>query len=284
MNYDFKPFYNAIQSSYDNFIALLPAIFLAVVVFSLGLLLIKQINKYARKIIQLKSNDPLIADFILNLISFVLTVSLLIICLGFLGFSGLTNKILAGAGLTTFVIGFALKDIGENFLAGILMAFQRPFRIGDLIEIIGIKGNVIEMSLRSTTIKTPDGRDVFIPNGAILKNPLENFTIDDLMREELTITVGFDENVDQVFMILEHILKETELVLNLPMYNYFIDRIEKDLVYFTILYWYRTDNIKVPGSNLKSRLYLAIYSALKNKEFNLPNEILSINNITTKDS
>jgi small-conductance mechanosensitive channel len=51
---------------------------------------------------------------------------LLVICLGIIGFDDVTNKILAGAGLTTFIIGFALKDIGENFLAGILMAFQRP--------------------------------------------------------------------------------------------------------------------------------------------------------------
>jgi small-conductance mechanosensitive channel len=251
---------------------------LAIVVFSLGLLFIKQINIYSKKLILTKSNDPLIADFILSLISFVLTIFLLIICLGFLGFSGLTNKILAGAGLTTFVIGFALKDIGENFLAGILMAFQRPFRIGDLIEIIGIKGNVIEMSLRSTTIKTPDGRDVFIPNGAILKNPLENFTIDDLMREELVITVGFDENIEKVFLVFDKILSETELVLNEPKYNYFIKQIENDLVHFSILYWYRTDNVKVPGNNLKSSLFLIIYTALKAKNFNMPNNVLTIKN------
>jgi small-conductance mechanosensitive channel len=278
MNFDLEPFYSAIQSSWDNFVALLPAIFLAIVVFSLGLLFIKQINIYSKKLILTKSNDPLIADFILSLISFVLTIFLLIICLGFLGFSGLTNKILAGAGLTTFVIGFALKDIGENFLAGILMAFQRPFRIGDLIEIIGIKGNVIEMSLRSTTIKTPDGRDVFIPNGAILKNPLENFTIDDLMREELIITVGFDENIEKVFLVFDKILSETELVLNEPKYNYFIKQIENDLVHFSILYWYRTDNVKVPGNNLKSSLFLIIYTALKAKNFNMPNNVLTIKN------
>jgi small-conductance mechanosensitive channel len=278
MNFDLEPFYSAIQSSWDNFVALLPAIFLAIVVFSLGLLFIKQINIYSKKLILTKSNDPLIADFILSLISFVLTIFLLIICLGFLGFSGLTNKILAGAGLTTFVIGFALKDIGENFLAGILMAFQRPFRIGDLIEIIGIKGNVIEMTLRSTTIKTPDGRDVFIPNGAILKNPLENFTIDDLMREELVITVGFDENIEKVFLVFDKILSETELVLNEPKYNYFIKQIENDLVHFSILYWYRTDNVKVPGNNLKSSLFLIIYTALKAKNFNMPNNVLTIKN------
>jgi small-conductance mechanosensitive channel len=69
---------------------------------------------------------------------------LLVICLGIIGFDDVTNKILAGAGLTTFIIGFALKDIGENFLAGILMAFQRPFRIGDLIQIDNIKDELLK--------------------------------------------------------------------------------------------------------------------------------------------
>ena len=56
------------------------------------------------------------------------------------------------------------------------MAFQRPFRIGDLIQIDNVKGRVIEMNLRSTTIKTLDGIDAYIPNASILKNNLENFT------------------------------------------------------------------------------------------------------------
>lgn len=88
--------------------------------------------------------------FILSIISLLLTIILFAICLGVLGFDDVTNKILAAAGLTTFIIGFALKDIGENFLTEILMVFQRPFRIGDLIQIDNIKRRVNEMNLRST--------------------------------------------------------------------------------------------------------------------------------------
>jgi small conductance mechanosensitive channel len=122
----------------------------SLVVLVLGLLIIKMINKYATKFVVSKSNGPLIADFILSIISLLLTIILFAICLGVLGFDDVTNKILAAAGLTTFIIGFALKDIGENFLAGILMAFQRPFGIGDLIQIDNIKRRVNEMNLRST--------------------------------------------------------------------------------------------------------------------------------------
>ena len=79
---------------------------------------------------------------------------------------------LAGAGISAFIIGFALKDIGENFLAGIILAFKRPFRVGDIVDINGLKGKVLTLNLRDTQIKTGDGKDVFIPNAVIIKNPL----------------------------------------------------------------------------------------------------------------
>jgi small-conductance mechanosensitive channel len=96
----------------------------------------------------------------------------------FVGLTGVVSGLLAGAGISAFIIGFALKDIGENFLAGILLAFKRPFRVGDLVDIGGIRGTVLILNLRDTQIKTPDGKDVFIPNANIIKNPLVNFTID----------------------------------------------------------------------------------------------------------
>ncbi|HAZ24509.1 MAG TPA: mechanosensitive ion channel protein MscS, partial [Algoriphagus sp.] len=102
----------------------------------------------------------------------------------------LVSGLLAGAGITAFVIGFALKDIGENFLAGILLAFKRPFKVGDTVDINGIRGVVLNLNLRDTQIKTPDGKDVFIPNATIIKNPLVNFTIDGFLRYDFI--VGLD--------------------------------------------------------------------------------------------
>ena len=100
---------------------------------------------YFQKSLQIhrrKSKDSIVTDFLVNIVSFILTIFLVIVCLGILGYGNITDKILAGTALTTFIVGFALKDIGENFLAGILMAFRRPFRIGDLIEVQGMRGRV----------------------------------------------------------------------------------------------------------------------------------------------
>ena len=282
MNSEVQIIKESIQQSWMNLIDRLPTILFAVIVFIIGLLILKLINKYARKIIVTKANDPLIADFILSIISLVLTIILFVVCLGILGFDDVTNKILAGAGLTTFIIGFALKDIGENFLAGILMAFQRPFRIGDLIQIDNIKGRVIEMNLRSTTLKTPDGIDAYIPNGSILKNNLENFTIDQLMRNDFIIGVSHDERIEEAIQLIESTLLENEFVLKNPTHSVIVEKIENDIVFIGVFYWYRTDEIKAPGGKLKSDLQLNIYKKLKSGGFNLPTTTISYERIENK--
>lgn len=282
MNEELTTFKESLHQSWVNFLDKSPTILFSILLFIIGLLIIKLINKYAKRIIVLKANDPLIADFLLSIISVVLTVVLFVICLGILGFDDVTNKILAGAGLTTFIIGFALKDIGENFLAGILMAFQRPFRIGDLIQIDNIKGRVIEMSLRSTTLKTLDGIDAYIPNATILKNTLENFTIDQLMRNNFIINVTHDENIDKAIQSIDKILNENEFVLKIPAHDVIVEKIENDIVSIGIYYWYRTDEIKAPAGQLKSDLQLNIYKMLKTKDFNLPTTVVSYERIDDK--
>lgn len=279
MNSEVQIIKESIQHSWINLIDRLPTILFAVIIFIVGLLILKLINKYAQKVIVTKANDPLIADFILSIISLVLTLILFVVCLGILGFDDVTNKILAGAGLTTFIIGFALKDIGENFLAGILMAFQRPFRIGDLIQIDNIKGRVIEMNLRSTTLKTPDGIDAYIPNGSILKNNLENFTIDQLMRNDFSISIAHDDKIEEAMQLIETTLLENEFVLKIPSHSVIVEKIENDIVYISILYWYRTDEIKAPGGKLKSDLQLNVYKKLKLGGFNLPTTTISYERI-----
>lgn len=282
MNEELTTYKESLHQSWVNFLDKSPTILFSILLFIIGLLIIKLINKYAKRIIVLKANDPLIADFLLSIISLVLTVVLFLICLGILGFDDVTNKILAGAGLTTFIIGFALKDIGENFLAGILMAFQRPFRIGDLIQIDNIKGRVIEMSLRSTTLKTLDGIDAYIPNATILKNTLENFTIDQLMRNNFIINVTHDENIDTAIQSIDKILNENEFVLKIPAHDVIVEKIENDIVSIGIYYWYRTDEIKTPAGQLKSDLQLNIYKMLKTKDFNLPTTVVSYERIDNK--
>ena len=135
MEEEIKIFVEQLESTWILFLHKIPAIILALLVLAIGGFVIKLTSKYARKTIHEKAKDSIVTTFLVNIISIVLTLFLASISLGILGFGNITDKILAGTAITTFIVGFALKDIGENFLAGILMAFRRPFKIGDLIEV-----------------------------------------------------------------------------------------------------------------------------------------------------
>jgi small conductance mechanosensitive channel len=75
-------------------------------------------------------------------------------------------------GIGTVAIGFAFQNILQNFLAGILLLLQEPFRLGDLISVTGIEGNVSDIQARATIVTTREGREVVIPNAVIFTNPV----------------------------------------------------------------------------------------------------------------
>ena len=258
-----------LHSVWISFKNILPSIALAIVVFIIGVTLIKLLKKGVTRFIDKHSRDQLITNFLTNIVSFILTIFLIIICLSILGWGSITNKILAGAGLTTFIVGFALKDIGENFLAGILMAFQRPFRLGDSIEITGIKGKVTEMRLRETMIKTQDGRDIYIPNSIILKNPLQNLTLDDHIRQEFTINLTYNEHINEAIVGIEKRLIEMEDIEKNPAPTVYVEELNTDGVVLKIQYWILMHATSIPKSKLKSNIILMVIDDLVNKGFTL---------------
>ncbi|NHN26894.1 mechanosensitive ion channel family protein [Flavobacterium jejuense] len=276
MNEQIENFKNMLSKTWINLYESMPSIVFSIIVFGIGLLIIRKLKGVAYTFIDKKSKDPLVSDFLVNVIALILTIFLLIISLSILGLGEITDKILAGAGITTFIIGFALKDIGENFLSGIIMAFKRPFRIGDLIEINGFKGKVINMSLRETLIKTLDGKEVFIPNGLIAKNGLVNYTLDDLLRTDFLIGLDYNDDTQKALDIIENILKNEEAILQYPEPFAVIDELATSTVNVKVFFWFMTDNIKVPGAKLKSNIMLKIFKSLMDKGFGLPSDIVEV--------
>lgn len=136
--------------------------------------------------------------------------------LDIIGLSGVAGGLLAGGGITAVVLGFAFREIGENFLAGFFLAFSRPFNLGDLIQSEGLEGTVRDVSLRSTHIRTADGRDIFIPSSQIFKNPLVNYTRDGLRRHNFKIGIAYSEDTDVVCALLKKTILDSGLVLHKP--------------------------------------------------------------------
>ncbi|SPH19875.1 Small-conductance mechanosensitive channel [Ascidiaceihabitans donghaensis] len=112
-------------------------------------------------------------------------------------FPGLTPaSILTGLGIGSVAIGFAFKDVFENFLAGIIILFRREMRIGDHIECEDIEGEVTHIAIRESHIRRTDGQLVIVPNSILFKNPVVVRTDWDTRRVTVICGVAYDEDVD----------------------------------------------------------------------------------------
>ena len=125
------------------------------------------------------------------------------IALEVVGLGGVATGLLAGGGMAAIALGFAFRGVGENLLAGLFLAFSRPFNLGDLISCAGHEGVVTAISLRHTHIRTSAGADIFLPNAVIFGEPLTNYTKDGLRRPSFRIGVDYRDDLAEACRILE---------------------------------------------------------------------------------
>jgi small-conductance mechanosensitive channel len=203
-----------LNSYWDTFLILLPKIAIAVIIFIVFLIIASKLSRIVRGALSLRMDDPLIVRFLGRLAKWILVVSGLILCMFILGLGGIAGGLIAGAGVSAIIIGFAFKDIGENFLAGIILAFSRPYNIGDKVETGSTYGIVRALDLRNTHIKTFDGKDVYVPNAMVLKNPLINYTRDGFLRYEFLVGIDYDDDIQQAIDIILKAVSSVKGVLD----------------------------------------------------------------------
>ncbi|MGB3183312.1 MAG: mechanosensitive ion channel family protein [Cyclobacteriaceae bacterium] len=192
------------------------------------------------------------------------------------GLAGTARGLLAGAGVTALVLGFAFKDIGENLLSGLFLAFGRPFRIGDLIEVDNFLGNVRMLNLRNTQIRTFDGRDVFLPNSMLIKNPLTNYTKDGLMRHDFMVGLDYGTNVIEAEkVILEVMLNHPDIESRENLKPFIvIEEFAASTINLRIYFWINTLDMQLSFTTLKYKVMLSVMDNLIGKGFNLPSDIV----------
>lgn len=258
---------------YKGFLTLLPNLLLAIVFFGLGALFLQLIKKQLFTRIVKRAKDTVASQFVTDIILVILYVILLLMTFKVLGLSTVTQTIIGAAGLTTFIIGFALKDIGENFLAGIVMIFDRPFEMGDLIQIENHLGRVIKISIRETTIKTTDGKDVYIPNSDIIKKHLVNFTIDNQLRENFEISVFNSNNIQEVIDIIMESVSTFNQILKTNKPAVSIKSFENGMVQLNVSYWYNLGGTRSRDARLKTEVMLAVLVKLKERNIAFPGNV-----------
>lgn len=195
-----------------DFIALTPNLAVAVIVLLLAWLFqTVAVSALRRALTHSKIRPSLKALLELFVSIFIWVLGLMVAAV--IVFPNLTPaSILTGLGIGSVAIGFAFKDVFENFLAGILILFRRKMRIGDHIECEGIEGEVQKINVRESHVRQTDGQLVIVPNALLFKNPLTIRTDQDIRRVTIMCGVAYDQDVEEARGVIEKAVQSCETV------------------------------------------------------------------------
>lgn len=235
--WDFGPASSGLFVLWRDFIRSLPFFAFGVLILALsiaeGLMAVRGIRAFVHRWIQ--------ANLLRNVIArsvgvFVFLIGIYIV----LRVSGLTQlalTVVGGTGLVGLVVGIAFRDITENFLASIFLSMQRPFETGDLVEISGVTGYVQQLNVRTTILMTLDGNLVQIPNAAVYKSNLCNFTTNINRREDFVIGIGYDDSINEAQEVARTVLENHPAVLNDPEPSVLVDCLGQATVNLRVYFW-----------------------------------------------
>ncbi len=152
---------------------------------------------------------------------------------------------LAGLGVAGFALGFALQDIMQNLAAGILLLVQRPFTVGEMVEISGQGGTVREIDLRATELETWDGRIILIPNAKVLGEIIINYTRAQRRRVEVPIGIGYGDDPEKARRALLEGLRGLPGLVDSPAPYVRFQNFGESSVDLTLYFWIDTSQTDV---------------------------------------
>jgi small conductance mechanosensitive channel len=186
------------------------------------------------------------------------------------GLTGLAVTLVGGTGLLGLAIGFAFRDIAENFLASILISIQRPFAMGDFIEINGHRGFVQRVNTRATLIMTRDGNHVQIPNAIIYKNEIINYTANPRTRQEFLVGIGYDDSIPEAQSVVLAVLRDHPAVLQEPEPLVLVEELSASTVNLRVSFWIDIETFD--PLKVRSAVIRKTKSALDQAGISMPDE------------
>ncbi len=226
-----------------------PNIIAAVVLLTVTWLAAKLARRVATKLMPGKGEQRSLTIAIRKILTIVVWVGGIALTAVVLFPSVKPSSLIAGLGLGSVAIGFAFKDIFENFFAGMLILFRQPFQIGDHIEVEDINGKIETITIRDTVVRQTDGQPVIIPNSLLFKNPVTVRTEKDRRRTRVICGVGYGEDVDKAREVITKAVKSAESVLEDQPIQVFAHEFGASSVDFDIRWWTGSE----PGAIRRSR-------------------------------
>ncbi len=216
MNAEISTLLDKMQAMLKGFIFLLPNMVLALIVFAIFFFIARAIKKVVRNLTRDRRQARNLGMVLGRLAQGTTILVGLFIALSIVIPSLKANDLVQLLGISGVAIGFAFRDILQNFLAGILILLTEPFQIDDQIVFKDFEGTVENIQTRATTIKTYDGRRIVIPNSELFTNSVTVNTAFEHRRLQYDIGIGYGDDIDEARRFILEAVHETDGVLETP--------------------------------------------------------------------
>lgn len=255
---------------WENFVYRLPGLALGLVIMAAFILLAPHIAKVLVKPLTRTTTSPLLRSVIQRSVSLVLILLGIYLFLFLAGLTGFAIAVVSGTGVVGLILGFAFRDIAENFISSLLLTIQRPFRIGDIVQINDFTGIIQKVTARATTLVDFDGNHIQIPNATIYKGVIKNLTANPLMRGQFVIGVGYDADIQHAQQMAQEITSAQDNVLIDPEPQILIDELGPSTYNIKVYFW--VDVEKTSVLKMASVLMRKITQAFLEANISMPDD------------
>lgn len=210
----------------------------AIAIFLIGRMVARAVSGGLRRVMKKQEVDEILESFVSNLVYWLLMAFVIIAAINEIGVQ--TTSLIAIIGAAGLAIGLALQGSLSNFAAGVLIVVFRPYRVGDYVEAAGVAGSVLQVQILTTILKTPDNKQVIVPNSEIMSSIITNYSAHDTRRVDLTFGVSYSDDLDKVRALLEDIVQADERVLKDPECVIRVHQLADSSVNFVVRPWVNT--------------------------------------------
>ena len=257
----------------DALVLALPNLVVALVVVVLAAVVARLVRRALHAVLMRASARTPSARNVVDLLATLAYVVVLavgtFVALGVLRLDGVVTSLLAGAGIVGLALGFAFQDIASNFIAGVMMAVRAPFLIGQTVETNGVTGVVTDLSLRSTTIETPTGTRVIVPNAKVFGEVIVNHSARGEQRVDVTCGVGYDADLRRAQAVAVAAAEGIEGRAAGRPVEAFFHTFADSAVEFTLRVWFPYTGIR-SQAEATSRVVIALHEAFDREGIEIP--------------
>lgn len=215
-------------------------ILFALAIFFIGRMLAKVLVRLLGKLLHKSGTDLMLVEFFKAIANAALLLLVIVAALDRLGVN--TTSLVAMLGAAGLAVGLALQGSLQNFAAGVMLLLFRPFKAGDYVEAADCAGVIESMGIFTTTLRSADNKEIIIPNGSIYKGNIINYSARSTRRVDLSIGVGYKDDLRKVKQVLTDTIQADARVLKDPELLVAVEELAASSVRLVARAWVRSDD------------------------------------------